>query len=233
MDITDRSKALLSLWYFLLFLCIVSVSNVFRLIFTYIDYTFSQVLVTEFPPFWERVVKSNVTCSFCCYFIVCVCLSRWCWGLNVDLIVSVPEFSDLLYLSSPILRSSFSDRYMISNVWNRTFGHVRHAMIQIRLETLSIMIYHLCRLYSYETSFCLTDLHLLHDFFTKSRTISTLIEIKSSVQYQPLKWGDYLPVFWKELHNYFDFETNTLFILAVLKFIKDTNKFAKFSSRSC
>ena len=36
-----------------------------------------------------------VVCSFCGYFIVFVCLSLRCWGLDVDLIVSVLEFSCL------------------------------------------------------------------------------------------------------------------------------------------
>ena len=34
-------------------------------------------------------------CSFYGCFIVFVCLSLWCWGLGVDLIVSVPDFSYL------------------------------------------------------------------------------------------------------------------------------------------
>ena len=36
-------------------------------------------------------------------FIVFVCLSLWCWGLDVDLIVSVPEFSHLLYMPSSLI----------------------------------------------------------------------------------------------------------------------------------
>ena len=35
-------------------------------------------------------------CSFCGCFIVFVCLYLWCWEVDVDLIVSVPEFIYLL-----------------------------------------------------------------------------------------------------------------------------------------
>ena len=36
-------------------------------------------------------------CSFCGCLIIFVCLSLWCWGLDVDLVVSVPECIYLLY----------------------------------------------------------------------------------------------------------------------------------------
>ena len=45
-------------------------------------------LAKELPPLL-------VICSFCGCFIVFVCLSPRCWGLDVDLIESVPEFSYL------------------------------------------------------------------------------------------------------------------------------------------
>ena len=35
-------------------------------------------------------------CSFCGCLIVFVCLYVWCWGVDVDLIVSVPEFTFIL-----------------------------------------------------------------------------------------------------------------------------------------
>ena len=37
-------------------------------------------------------------CSFCGCLIVFVCLYLWCWGLDVDLTVSVPEFTYSLCL---------------------------------------------------------------------------------------------------------------------------------------
>ena len=45
-------------------------------------------------------------CSYCCFFIVFVCLSLWCWGvggggvegLNVDLNYKSPSSSYLLYI---------------------------------------------------------------------------------------------------------------------------------------
>ena len=46
-------------------------------------------------------------CLFCGYFIVFVCLSLWCWELDVDLILSVPEFS---YLLSIILNNTTDAR---------------------------------------------------------------------------------------------------------------------------
>ena len=44
-----------------------------------------------------------VICSFCCCFIVFVCLSLWCWGPDVDLIVSVPEFLYLFWYTVQVL----------------------------------------------------------------------------------------------------------------------------------
>ena len=44
-------------------------------------------------PFWKELLTLLAICLFCGCFIVIVCLSRWCWGLNMDLIVSVSEFS--------------------------------------------------------------------------------------------------------------------------------------------
>ena len=37
-------------------------------------------------------------CSFCGCLIVFVCLYLWCWGLDMDLTVSVPEFTYSLCL---------------------------------------------------------------------------------------------------------------------------------------
>ena len=58
------------------------------LMFFLVDYILSKVWVTLF---WERVAKSQFGC-----FIVFVCLSHWRWGLDVNLIVSVPESSYIL-----------------------------------------------------------------------------------------------------------------------------------------
>ena len=46
---------------------------------------------------WEEVSALFVICLFYGCFVVFVCHSLWCWGLGVDLIVSVSELSCLLY----------------------------------------------------------------------------------------------------------------------------------------
>ena len=50
----------------------------------------------------KRRLPLLAICLFCGCFIVFVCLSLWCWGLNVDLTVSVSEFS---YLGSDCIGS--------------------------------------------------------------------------------------------------------------------------------
>ena len=45
--------------------------------------------------FGKELLTLLAVCLFCGCFIVFVCLSLWCWGLDVDLIVSVPDFSYL------------------------------------------------------------------------------------------------------------------------------------------
>ena len=48
-----------------------------------------------FQPFGNELPALLAVCSFCDYFIVFLCLSGWCWGLEVNLIVPIPEFSVL------------------------------------------------------------------------------------------------------------------------------------------
>ena len=41
----------------------------------------------------KRLSALLAICSFCGCLIVLFCLYLWCWGLDVDLTVSVPEFT--------------------------------------------------------------------------------------------------------------------------------------------
>ena len=52
----------------------------------------------ELPPFLEKKKIANSACHlFILWLLNCICLSfPLCWGLNVDLIVSVPQFTYLL-----------------------------------------------------------------------------------------------------------------------------------------
>ena len=50
----------------------------------------------ELPPFREKV--TNPACHlFFLWLFNCICLSLWCWELDVDLIVSAPDFTYLLF----------------------------------------------------------------------------------------------------------------------------------------
>ena len=40
--------------------------------------------------FQKKLPTLLASCSFCGCLIVFVCLSLWCWGIEVDLVVSVP-----------------------------------------------------------------------------------------------------------------------------------------------
>ena len=57
----------------------------------------------------------TAVCSFCGFFIVFVRLSLWCPGLDVDLIVSVPEFSYLLHEHVEVKNHSTS--IWLHNYW--------------------------------------------------------------------------------------------------------------------
>ena len=103
--ITDRSNAVLSLWYFLL-LCSVSLSFFLN---NYLSLRYIQLRLgnKSWHFFWggggggggggEELTTLSAICSFCGCLIVFVCLSLWCWGPDVDLIALVPVFTYLLY----------------------------------------------------------------------------------------------------------------------------------------
>ena len=73
------------------------------------------------PTFWGKMLTTLLAvCLFCGWFIVFVCLSLWCWRLDVDLIVSVPEFSYLLWLNSVFLLRWHS--LLLHSKWMTTAG---------------------------------------------------------------------------------------------------------------
>ena len=51
-----------------------------------LNYKFATILGKKLPALLA-------ICSFCGWLIVFDCLYLWCWGLDVDLTVSVPEFT--------------------------------------------------------------------------------------------------------------------------------------------
>ena len=60
----------------------------------YVSWSYIQLsLGNSSHLFGKELSTLLVVCSFCGCFIVFVCFSLWSWGLDVDLILLVPEFS--------------------------------------------------------------------------------------------------------------------------------------------
>ena len=56
-------------------------------------------------------------CSLCGGLIVFVCVSLWCWGLEVDLSLSVPEFTYLPYsVWEAVIHSCPSDKIFKTSI---------------------------------------------------------------------------------------------------------------------
>ena len=68
-------------------------------VFHCLMFYFQQVLVRELPPFFGKKLPALLDiCSFCGCLVVFFCLFLWCWRLDVDLTISVPEFTYSLCL---------------------------------------------------------------------------------------------------------------------------------------
>ena len=55
-----------------------------------------NAIITRYVPFGKELTTLLAICIFCVCFIVCLFL--WCSGFDVDLIVSIVEFSYLFFI---------------------------------------------------------------------------------------------------------------------------------------
>ena len=86
-------------------------------------------------------------CSFCCCFLVFVCLSLWCWGLDLDLIVSVIEFPYVLFvhfkmrnlsLKSVNVRSKIPFSWIVSNFTKKVYYFEDYDQFQNTTKCASV-----------------------------------------------------------------------------------------------
>ena len=70
-------------------------------------------------------------CSFCGSFIVFICPSLWCYGLDVDLVVLVSELFYLLYNYFLLLEHLWDSRYLFRTI-KISSSHLGLIIAQIR-----------------------------------------------------------------------------------------------------